>query len=178
MSLITTLDALVDELRALGVPVSASEKADAAAALGHADLTAREEVRSGLAVTLVKSAGHLSAFDRVFDVCFGQRVPDRATGGVGLGEPDDATIRRLLAESIEAGENGSLMQRHLAGLLVDRHAGIQPGRAVAGTSYLFRAMRALDVDRVTAESLVAKAHEVCPYSNATRGNIVVDLTVL
>lgn len=29
-----------------------------------------------------------------------------------------------------------------------------------------------------AEALVAKAHEVCPYSNATRGNIDVTLTVV
>jgi osmotically inducible protein OsmC len=28
-----------------------------------------------------------------------------------------------------------------------------------------------------AEELVAKAHERCPYSNATRGNIEVDLAV-
>jgi Ohr subfamily peroxiredoxin len=33
------------------------------------------------------------------------------------------------------------------------------------------------LDRDTAEKLVAKAHEVCPYSNATRGNIPVTLTV-
>ena len=32
-------------------------------------------------------------------------------------------------------------------------------------------------DRAVAEELVAKAHEVCPYSNATRGNIKVDLKV-
>jgi lipoyl-dependent peroxiredoxin len=32
-------------------------------------------------------------------------------------------------------------------------------------------------DRPTAEKLVARAHEVCPYSNATRGNIPVTLTV-
>lgn len=31
--------------------------------------------------------------------------------------------------------------------------------------------------RENAEALVAKAHEVCPYSNATRGNIDVRLTV-
>ena len=31
------------------------------------------------------------------------------------------------------------------------------------------------VERAVAEELVAKAHEVCPYSNATRGNIKVDL---
>ena len=35
-----------------------------------------------------------------------------------------------------------------------------------------------DLDRDTAEKLVARAHEVCPYSNATRGNIPVTLTVV
>ncbi|WJV49009.1 organic hydroperoxide resistance protein [Streptomyces flavofungini] len=34
-----------------------------------------------------------------------------------------------------------------------------------------------NVDAATAQSLVEKAHEVCPYSNATRGNIKVDLKV-
>ena len=34
-----------------------------------------------------------------------------------------------------------------------------------------------DVDRAVAEELVTKAHEVCPYSNATRGNLKVDLVV-
>lgn len=32
-----------------------------------------------------------------------------------------------------------------------------------------------DLARDAAEALVQAAHEVCPYSNATRGNIVVDL---
>lgn len=34
------------------------------------------------------------------------------------------------------------------------------------------------VDTETARSLVASAHEVCPYSNATRGNIEVTLSVV
>lgn len=34
------------------------------------------------------------------------------------------------------------------------------------------------VDRDTAVSLVEGAHEACPYSRATRGNIVVELNVL
>ncbi|NKI75382.1 organic hydroperoxide resistance protein [Dickeya sp. CFBP 2040] len=34
------------------------------------------------------------------------------------------------------------------------------------------------LDRATAEDLVQKAHIVCPYSNATRGNIDVKLTVI
>jgi Ohr subfamily peroxiredoxin len=34
------------------------------------------------------------------------------------------------------------------------------------------------MDRATAEALVAKTHEVCPYSNATRGNIEVTITIV
>lgn len=33
------------------------------------------------------------------------------------------------------------------------------------------------IERAQAEDLVAKAHQVCPYSNATRGNVDVGLTV-
>ncbi|MFZ4832363.1 organic hydroperoxide resistance protein [Rouxiella sp. Mn2063] len=33
------------------------------------------------------------------------------------------------------------------------------------------------IERSVAEDLVAKAHQVCPYSNATRGNIDVTLNV-
>lgn len=34
------------------------------------------------------------------------------------------------------------------------------------------------MDRAAAQSLVEKAHQVCPYSNATRGNIEVTLTLV
>ena len=34
------------------------------------------------------------------------------------------------------------------------------------------------LDHAAAEQLVAKAHQVCPYSNATRGNVDVRLTVV
>lgn len=34
------------------------------------------------------------------------------------------------------------------------------------------------MDRATAQALVDKAHQVCPYSNATRGNIEVTITVV
>ena len=34
------------------------------------------------------------------------------------------------------------------------------------------------VERSQAETLVATAHKVCPYSNATRGNIEVKLTIV
>lgn len=35
-----------------------------------------------------------------------------------------------------------------------------------------------NMDRAAAEELVAQAHQVCPYSNATRGNIPVTVTVV
>lgn len=35
-----------------------------------------------------------------------------------------------------------------------------------------------DLDREQAQALVEAAHQVCPYSNATRGNIEVTLTVV
>ena len=34
------------------------------------------------------------------------------------------------------------------------------------------------IERATAQALVDKAHEVCPYSNATRGNIEVTITIV
>ena len=34
------------------------------------------------------------------------------------------------------------------------------------------------LDEATAERIVAAAHEVCPYSNATRGNIDVQLRII
>jgi len=34
------------------------------------------------------------------------------------------------------------------------------------------------IDRADAEKLVQSAHQICPYSNATRGNVDVGLTVV
>lgn len=34
------------------------------------------------------------------------------------------------------------------------------------------------LDKAAAEALVTKAHQVCPYSNATRGNVDVELLVV
>ncbi|MBZ2191350.1 organic hydroperoxide resistance protein [Pseudoalteromonas arctica] len=35
-----------------------------------------------------------------------------------------------------------------------------------------------DMDKAAAQTLVDKAHQVCPYSNATRGNIEVELSII
>lgn len=33
------------------------------------------------------------------------------------------------------------------------------------------------IDRITAEALAARAHQICPYSKATRGNIAVEINI-
>ena len=34
------------------------------------------------------------------------------------------------------------------------------------------------IDRATGEALAARAHQICPYSKATRGNIAVEFTIV
>lgn len=36
----------------------------------------------------------------------------------------------------------------------------------------------LEMDRNIANKLIKAAHEICPYSNATRGNIIVDIVLV
>jgi lipoyl-dependent peroxiredoxin len=54
--------------------------------------------------------------------------------------------------------------------------GVLPGGGFGLTVELD--VHAPNLDRPVAETLVADAHNVCPYSNATRGNIDVVLTVV
>src|SRR4029077_2088029 len=68
--------------------------------------------------------------------------------GGGLGSLDDAALTELLLTALR--EGNEVMMRALAGMFVDRHAGIEPGRPVAGTYYVFRTLRAVDPDRLLA----------------------------
>lgn len=56
--------------------------------------------------------------------------------------------------------------------------GAMVGKAGAFGVSVAMAISIPGMDRTAAEALVAAAHEVCPYSNATRGNIDVVLTVV
>lgn len=57
-------------------------------------------------------------------------------------------------------------------------ASVSIGRTEAGGFGLEVAISASipNVDTATAQALVEKAHQVCPYSNATRGNVKVELS--
>ena len=56
--------------------------------------------------------------------------------------------------------------------------GPMTGKAGAFGISVAMAISVPGMDRAAAEALVATAHEVCPYSNATRGNIDVTLKLV
>ncbi len=63
-------------------------------------------------------------------------------------------------------------------ITADVSIGPMTGKAGAFGISVAMAVSVPGMDKAAAEQLVATAHEVCPYSNATRGNIDVTLTVV
>ncbi len=63
-------------------------------------------------------------------------------------------------------------------ITADVSIGAMSGKPSAFGIAVAMAVSVPGMDHAAAEALVAAAHEVCPYSNATRGNIDVALTVV
>jgi uncharacterized protein with von Willebrand factor type A (vWA) domain len=167
---LATLAGFVAELRAIGLPISVSENVDATAALMALPLADRGSVKNALAATLVKNSDHYGAFDLVFEIFFGGRrpVPDpepdpagqvtieagfaSGTGGGGNGAGSggvlamlgDAELTDLLSRAIAAADR--VLIQAVVAEAVNRYAGIEPGRAVAGMYYLYRTLSKLDLD--------------------------------
>ncbi len=169
--LLDVLTAFVDELREAGIPVSMVEAIDAADALRFTDIGDRDAFKATLGATLVKNERHYRAFETAFEVYFaldrsgpgdgtgedagGEDRPDRGeqrnrgpqgqgSGGGGGGDVDLDALRQALFDAMRDADMAAL--RDLAGEAVDDLAGIEPGRPVGGTYYLYRTMRQLDVD--------------------------------
>ena len=167
--MLAALEGMIAELRQIGVPISLSEKIDAVRSLQHLPLAERDGVKSALRAVLVKSHDHELAFDALFDLYFslpaGQRegsepagwpaaVNGRSGAGAGsLGSIDDAGLTELLLAALRDGNDA--MIRTIAGIFVDRHAAVEPGRPVAGTYYVFRTLRAIDPDKLMARLVAA-----------------------
>jgi len=121
--------------------------------------------------------GHAQTDDGMLDVDL--RIPKEMGGPGGATNPE-----QLFAAGYAACFHSALkfvaQQDRLdaTGTEVSASVGIGPlpnggfGLAVELDVY------APNLDRTTAEALVARAHTVCPYSNATRGNIEVTLTIV
>jgi uncharacterized protein with von Willebrand factor type A (vWA) domain len=174
--MIGLLTGFVDELRAAGVPVSMVEAIDAMKAVEHVDLSSRAALRETLRATLIKNSRHEPAFDTAFDVYFavrrrpvspegaeddGDRSSMRsefpAQGSGGGGDFDLQELIESLLSALRSEDFGRLRQG--AQQAVDQLAGMEPGRPVGGTYYLYRTMRQLDVDALAERLLAAMLAE-------------------
>jgi Ohr subfamily peroxiredoxin len=106
--------------------------------------------------------------------------PPKAMGGAGTATNPE----QLFAAGYSACFMGAL--KHVAGmkkLAVPADASIDAsvdiGPIPAGFGIAARLAISLPgMDRDIAQDLIATAHQVCPYSNATRGNIEVEITLI
>ncbi len=176
-SLLDVLQGFVHELRAAGLPVSMTENLDAMRAVEHIELEERDTFRAVLGATLVKHHHHRRAFDTVFDVYFsllaaggedGEGDGDGSfdldspegmkgqAGGGGMGDLSPEDLAKMLLQALMNMDREAL--RQLAGAAVDRYAGMEPGRPVGGTYYLYRTLRQLDFEGLTAQ-LMAEADQ-------------------
>ncbi|MBW1599037.1 organic hydroperoxide resistance protein [Streptomyces sp. JJ38] len=105
--------------------------------------------------------------------------PPKEMGGSGAGTNPE----QLFAAGYSACFQGALgvvarqEKADISGSTVTAEVGI--GKTPQGGFGLKVAIKAIipNVDEATARALVEKAHQVCPYSSATRGNIEVALSV-
>ena len=149
----------IDELRAAGVPVSMVEAIDGMRAVEAIEIGERIALRETLRATLIKNQRHERAFDTAFDVYFSTVPPpgpetadadrehdlpaaDRRDGGEAPPFDLDALLDELLQAL--AGLDEEAMRRG-ARSAVDELAGMEPGRPVGGTYYLYRTLRRLDL---------------------------------
>ena len=169
--LLDVLGGFIQELRSAGIPVSMVEAIDAMEALQHTDIGDRVAFKAALGSTLVKNVRHYDAFEVAFDVYFaltrpplepGDEPPNGEMGAAGQqsnaqGGGADGSLEDLLAAIAQALREGNDAQLgQAARQAVDQLAGMEPGRPVGGTYYLYRTLRQLDVDGLF-DQLVAEA---------------------
>jgi uncharacterized protein len=148
----STLTALVDELRTIGVPVSVGEHLDAARALASVPLADTEVVRSTLQCAVVKRAEHVEAFNLLFDLHFAGTGSSQPGPFAGL---SDDELAAALRAAIDSGDPAVL--RQLADEYVRRYAALEPGAPVAGVFAMIAASDAANLDAIRDALLAAGA---------------------
>lgn len=178
------LNGFVIELRNAGLPVSLTENLDAMEAVQHIPLDDRDAFKYALGATLIKNHAHWRSFETVFEVYFSLRGPEYKIGdadgdtdidelwremqemqqqgeGKGQGGMDSMTpeeIAQMLMQALMNGDQG--MMRAMAKQAVQRFAGMEPGRPVGGTYYLYRTLRNLDLDNMLDKMMEATKEQM------------------
>jgi uncharacterized protein with von Willebrand factor type A (vWA) domain len=186
-ALLDLLNGFIAELRNAGLPVSLTENLDAMEAVRHIPLDDRNAFKYALAATLVKNHAHWRAFETVFEVYFSLRgteyaideegeageqerdddqvgeLPEGAGKGDGSGGHADGLTPEELAEALYQAllKGDQAMMRAMARQAVKRYAGMEPGRPVGGTYYLYRTLRNLDLDGML-ERLMEQSRQEAP----------------
>lgn len=121
--------------------------------------------------------GHARSDDGVLDV---KLVVPKEMGGPGVGGTNP---EQLFAAGYSACFLGALKfvaGKHKKVLPADTRVAADIGIGPTATGFAITAALTITIpgfDRAEATTLVEAAHVVCPYSNATRGNVDVKLTV-
>ncbi|MBM3639175.1 MAG: VWA domain-containing protein [Actinobacteria bacterium] len=179
------MSGFISELRNAGLPVSLTENLDAMEAIKHIPLEDRDAFKYALGATLVKNNAHWRSFETVFEVYFSLRGPEYAIAddadagdfwremqeqlqsqdgdsrGAAGGAMDQMTPEEMMAmlmKALMAGDQA--LMRALARQAVQRFAGMEPGRPVGGTYYLYRTLRNLDLDSMPEKLMEASRDEV------------------
>ncbi len=162
------LSEFIGALRDAGLAVSLSEAVDAAGAVSQIGVEDRALFKAVLGATLVKSYAYWDTFDLVFETYFALRGPEfdiegrdatppasesrgsgRHNGRCDLSQPE---LNELLYQALLAGD--ALTVSSLARAAVSMFAGMEAGRPVGGTYYLFRTLRHLDLDGLAERMMV------------------------
>ena len=176
--MLDVLEGFIQELRTAGLPVSLTENLDAMEAVQHIPMEDREAFKYALAATLVKSHTHWKAFETVFEVYFSLRRPGLGGDGEDTDGADAGNLQLDESGAAGGGSMDSLSPEELAEMLyrallnadeatlqalarqaVTRFAGMEPGRPVGGTYYLYRTLRNLDLDGVLERLIDASREE-------------------
>lgn len=122
--------------------------------------------------------GHVRSSDGLLDV---DLATPKEMGGAGGASNPEQLFAAGYSACFHSAMKSVARQRKitLSDSAVSAEVGIGPNDAGGFSLTVALHAELSGVDQATADDLVAAAHQVCPYSNATRGNIpvTIDATV-
>ncbi|MFB9322257.1 vWA domain-containing protein [Cryptosporangium minutisporangium] len=144
----------VQALREHGLQIGPGETIDAAGAVSVLGFSDREQLRHGLAATLLRRSGHEAVFDAIFDLYF-----PLATGAPEVTRsetPDVEELRAQLADALAGGDDALLAQLAAAAVALLGAYG-QVGEGSSPGSGGWSAHQALE--RLRPQTLIAAVAE-------------------